>query len=160
MSTVHIVVGALIHPSELWNFSSLPQDPVKALPEVGVEDLPARGFHQVFLTPNTFGFLPSQRIQLTTGSAPFYPSVQDIWLKDRWYDHKVHLWPLAQMSSNRMPIRFRSGRPFLPITQFQVALSLPTWVLKSSSRMMVAPASSTPPNASKQAECSALLFGP
>lgn len=51
--------------------SSLPQDPVKALPEVGVEDLPTRGIHEVFLTPNTFGFLPSQQIKHTTDSAPF-----------------------------------------------------------------------------------------
>ena len=45
------------------------------------------------------------------------------------------LW-LAQKSSNRTPLGFRSGRPFLSITPLQVTLSLPMWALKSPSRTM------------------------
>jgi len=67
---------------------------------------------------------------------------------------QVHIWtPLclnmvfvmdspwrAQKSNNRTPLWFRSGGPFLPITPFQVSLSLPKWALKSPSRTRESPA--------------------
>ena len=38
---------------------------------------------------------------------------------------------VAQKSKSKTLLRFRSGRPFLPITPLQVSPSLPTWALKS-----------------------------
>ena len=69
---------------------------------------------------------------------------------------------LAQKSNNWTPLRFRSGRPFLPTTPLQVMLSLPTWALKSPNRTTELPGgnhSRTPPRDSKKAGYSELLIG-
>lgn len=70
---------------------------------------------------------------------------------------------LAQKSSNKRPLGFKSGSLFLPITPLRVTLALRMWVLKSPSKTIESPVrapSGSPPRASTKAWYTALLFSP
>jgi len=69
---------------------------------------------------------------------------------------------LAQKSKNKTPLRFRSGKLFLPISPLQVTSPLPIWALKSPKITMESPGDApfrTPPTDPKKAGYSELLLG-
>ena len=63
---------------------------------------------------------------------------------------------LVKKSKNKTPLRFRLGRPVLPVTPLQVTPSLPSWAFKYPRRTMESPGditSRTPSRDSKKVIC-------